>query len=57
MEITKKELAEMYESMPTAEIMEKLGGINKARFYSLLKSAGIPTHREYKPRKIIKLVD
>ena len=57
MEITKKELSEMYETLSTKEIRERLGGITQARLYLLLKSAGIQKHHEYKPHKIIKLVD
>lgn len=56
-EVSKKELAELYAVLPTAEVCKRLGGISSNRLYTLLRAAGIPKRREYKQRKNIKLVD
>jgi hypothetical protein len=53
MEITRKELEELYTTLPVAEVLKRLGGINPPRLYLLLDKAGIP--RKMGPRNPIKI--
>jgi hypothetical protein len=60
MTISKKELADLYATITTTELRERLGGITAPRLYRLLDKAGIPRktckHAPRNPIKI-KLVD
>ncbi len=58
MTIKKSDLIEWYHSMTQKELLEKLGNINKAQLYRLLKQVGVEVKKRSPQRRVIvKLVD
>jgi len=60
MEITREELARLYEELSSKELMKALGGVCSAKMYKLLDEAGIERKRQNIAQRRhvnVKLVD